>query len=909
MSELITFVVAGLTAGAVYALAAVGLVLTYRTSGVLNFAHGAIAAVSAYAFYALNVEHGVPWPVAAASAVLGVGVGLGLLMELLARRLQTASLALQVASTVGILLTIASVITLIYGTTEVRQVPVFLPHGTLTVGGARVPWSDITTLMVAAVVTVALSVALRRSRLGIACRAVVDDAELLDCVGLNPVAVRRVAWIVGTTLAALSGVLFAPLLPLDPVQLTLLVVSAFGAAAIGAFRSLPLTFGGGLAIGVLASLATKYFTTGLLAGTSASMPFLVLFLVLLLSPKRLLTGTGAQDRVAERSTWRAPLRVQAPFGVVVLVLLSLVPNFAGIHLTDWTTTLATTIVFLSLSLLVRTSGQVSLCHVAFMAIGAAAFAHLVVDHRVPWLLALILAGLIAVPIGAVLAVPAIRLSGLYLALATFGFGILVQYMFYAQSYMFGASGSGVSEPMPKFAGLDTGRGYYYLVLAIVVVCVLGVGAIERGRLGRLLQAMAHSTTTLESTGTAVKITRVLVFCISAFLAAAGGALAAVSQGNASADSYPPLFSLTYLTVIVIITLGYPWNAILAAASLTLIPAYITGFTVTTVLQLLFGVSAVLIVLIPQRTPRLIQVLRTEIDRRWASRARPGPTASRVSVTTAARVAPRAAGKGLEVSGLRVRFGGLTAVDDVTLSAPVGRITGLIGPNGAGKTTTFNACSGLVRSAAGDVRLHGRNVSRLGPDARARRGLGRTFQRMVLFDSLTTRENVALGCEGAMAGRNPVRHLVVRGGDRAAVRMATQDAIDLCNLGEVADRRVATLSTGQRRLVDLARSLAGAARVLLLDEPSSGLDQVETERLSMILRRTVDERGVGILLVEHDLSMVLGVCEYIYVLDFGRLIFEGTPSEVMASSLVHAAYLGDQDLERELDETMSAQESA
>jgi len=169
--------------------------------------------------------------------------------------------------------------------------------------------------------------------------------------------------------------------------------------------------------------------------------------------------------------------------------------------------------------------------------------------------------------------------------------------------------------------------------------------------------------------------------------------------------------------------------------------------------------------------------------------------------------------------------------------------------------------------------------------------------------------VAMGCEGAMAGRNPVRHLVSRGGDRAAVRLATQHAIDVCNLGEIAERRVAALSTGQRRLVDLARSLAGAARVLLLDEPSSGLDQVETERLSMILRRTVDERGVGILLVEHDLSMVLGVCEYIYVLDFGRLIFEGTPSEVMASSLVHAAYLGDQDLERELDETMSAQEPA
>jgi ABC-type branched-subunit amino acid transport system ATPase component/branched-subunit amino acid ABC-type transport system permease component len=908
MTELITFVVAGLTAGAVYALAAIGLVLTYRTSGVLNFAHGAVAAASAYAFYALNVEHGVPWPLAAACAVLVVGVVLGLLMEMLARRLQTASLAMQVAGTVGVLLTIASIITLIYGTLQVRQVPTFLPHGSVKIAGASVQWSDLTTLVVAAVVTVALSIGLRRSRLGMASRAVVDDAELLDSIGLNPVRVRRVAWIVGTLLATLSGVLFAPLLPLDPVQLTLLVVSAFGAAAIGGFRSLPLTFAGGLAIGVLASIATKYFSKGLLAGTSASMPFLVLFLVLLIAPKRLLTATGVQAHVAGRHTWRAPLRLQAPLAVVVLVILALVPHFAGIRVTDWTTALATTVVFLSLSLLVRTSGQVSLCQVSFTAIGAAAFAHLVVDHHVPWLLALVLAGLIAVPIGAVLAVPAIRLSPLYLALATFGFGILMQYMFYAQSYMFGANGAGVLEPMPQFAGFATDRGYYYLVLAIVVVCVMAVGALERGRLGRLLRAMADSTTTLESTGTAVKITRVLVFCISAFLAAVGGALVAVAQGNASADSYPPLLSLTYLTVIVIITVGYPWNAIIAAYSLILIPAYVTGFTVSTVLQLVFGVSAVLTALMPQQPPRLIQALRAEIDRRWRSTPRmSGP--ARVSQRPAAIVSSAAAGEGLAVSELQVQFGGLTAVDGVTLTAPVGRITGLIGPNGAGKTTTFNACSGLVRPAAGEVRLHGRNITRVGPDARARRGIGRTFQRMGLFDSLTVRENVALGCEGGLAGQNPLRHLVSRSGDRAAVRVATDRAIDLCNLSEFSDRPVSALSTGQRRLVDLARCLAGSADMLLLDEPTSGLDQVETERLSAILRRTVEERGVGLLLVEHDLSMVLGVCDYIYVLDFGLLVFEGTPSEVLASPLVHAAYLGSHDVERELEKTVSERASA
>jgi hypothetical protein len=180
---------------------------------------------------------------------------------------------------------------------------------------------------------------------------------------------------------------------------------------------------GGLVVGILASLSTKWFTTGLLAGLPPALPFVVLFVVLLVFPKRYLVGRSfAVPR--SRPAWRAPASLQLSGGLLLLLGLALVPAFAGIHLTDWTTAVATVIVFLSLGLLVRTSGQVSLAHVAFTAIGAAAFSHLTVGSGVPWLLALLLAGLIAVPIGAILAIPSIRLSGLYLALATFGFGIL-----------------------------------------------------------------------------------------------------------------------------------------------------------------------------------------------------------------------------------------------------------------------------------------------------------------------------------------------------------------------------------------------------------------------------------------------------------------------------------------------------
>jgi ABC-type branched-subunit amino acid transport system ATPase component len=247
--------------------------------------------------------------------------------------------------------------------------------------------------------------------------------------------------------------------------------------------------------------------------------------------------------------------------------------------------------------------------------------------------------------------------------------------------------------------------------------------------------------------------------------------------------------------------------------------------------------------------------------------------------------------GLVVSGVVVRYGGLVAVDGVNLTAPPGRVTGLIGPNGAGKTTTFNACSGLVRPSAGSVTLFGHDVTRASAPARAQRGLGRTFQRMELFDSLPVRENVALGREAGLAGRNPLRHLIGRPGDRGSAQEAARDAVALCGLEDLATRRVGSLSTGQRRLVELARTVAGNFRILLLDEPSSGLDHKETKRFGEILQRIVADTGAGILLVEHDMALVMEVCQYLYVIDFGRPIFEGTPAEVAASDVVRSAYLG------------------
>jgi ABC-type branched-subunit amino acid transport system ATPase component/branched-subunit amino acid ABC-type transport system permease component len=907
---MLPFIVAGLTTGSIFALAAVGLVLTYKTSGIFNFAHGALASASAFLFYFLHVQHGVAWPLAAALCVGAGGPVLGFILERVARRLAAATLTMKVLGTVGILLAIQGGLELLYPPGTSRAVPQFLPvNSSFDIAGTPVGAYRVIIFAIVLIAVFVLTVFLRWSRTGLAMRAVVDDPQVLDVTGTSPVRVRRFAWLIGASTAAASGVLLAPLLPLDATTMTFLVVTAFGAAAIGAFRNLPLTYLGGLAIGVGQALLQKYFisSTGLTGGLSASLPFLVLFVLLLVAPRLRRPSPATFLQRTRASSWRPPWTVQL-FGIVcLLAVLAAVPQFGELHIADWTSFLAYTILFLSLGLLVRMSGQVSLAHISFMAIGVAAFSHLAADHHWPWLAAVIVAGLIAAPIGALLAIPAIRFPGLYLALATLGFGILLQQMFYSQSYMFGALGLGIPVPRPHLSwlDLDSDKGYYYLVLAITVVVAVLVVMINRSRLGRLLRAMADSPAGLGACGASINVSRVLVFCLSASLAAIAGVLDGGSLGIVGGSSYQPLVSLQLFALIMLTVGQAPWYAVAAAAAQILAPAYISAsVTVSYALTALFGVGAILFSVSPASSRELPPPVRRAIDRlvpsrglrRWGRPIRSAAPADAASDSRSSDAAAAAsfAGPGLRVAELSVWYGGVLAADEVSLVAEAGKITGLIGPNGAGKTTVFNACSGLIRPSSGTMQLDQRSLGRLGPPARARRGLGRTFQQMELFDSLSARENVALGCEGGYAGWNPVNHLFTRRSQRDEVRQRTAWAIELCAISGFADEPVGALSTGQRRLVELARCAAGRFHVLLLDEPSSGLDRVETERFGEILTRVVAERRAGILLIEHDMALVNRICDYIYVIDFGKPIFQGTAGEVGASVAVRAAYLGDED---------------
>jgi branched-chain amino acid transport system ATP-binding protein len=246
---------------------------------------------------------------------------------------------------------------------------------------------------------------------------------------------------------------------------------------------------------------------------------------------------------------------------------------------------------------------------------------------------------------------------------------------------------------------------------------------------------------------------------------------------------------------------------------------------------------------------------------------------------------------LSASQVSVRFGGLDALVDVDLDVPAGIVTGLIGPNGAGKTTLFNVLTGLLAPTSGAVHLGATAITRWPPHRRGRAGLARTFQRLDLFTRLTVEENLTASWEAAHAGAVFGRH-------RHTCRRRVDEVIEMLALGPLARRVAGQLPTGQGRMVELGRALCADPRVLLLDEPSSGLDVHETRRFSAVLRSVVGAHGNGepaVLLVEHDMALVMEVCDHITVLDFGRRIACGTPEEIRRDAAVRAAYLGESDV--------------
>lgn len=590
MGDYAPFIVFGLITGAIYGVSAMGLVLTYKTSGVFNVAHGAVCASSAYAFYWLREQHGLSWPLSLLLVAGVFGPLVGLLLERLAVVLAPVSTANKIVGTVGLLVAVRALIQLKFGDQSKPFRSLLSQEEVFSAADVSITVEHLVTFGLGVGAALGLYIFFRVSRLGVAMRGVVDDPQLLSMSGTAPARVRRAAWVIGSCFASLSGVLFASNQgQLEVNVLTLLVVQAFGAATIARFQSVPLAFAGGLAVGVLQKVVGKSAGSHeQLQGLDLSVPFIVLFIGLLVIPRHKLVEVGRMVRSRPPAPPVLSPRVRAAGLVAFLVLLLAVPNIADARLPGYNTAMTQVLLFVSLHLLVRTSGQISLCHFGFAAVGAAGFGHML-GHGVPFFLALLLGGLACLPLALIVSVPAIRLSGLYLALATFGFGILLSQYAYSKSYMFGGAQLFTRRP----AGFESDKTYYYLLLAFAIGAVLLVMAVERSRLGRLLRAMSDSPVALTTLGTSVNVSRVLVFCLSGFIAGISGALYASLFGAVNQDAFNYVQSLVALAVLAIAGSRTMTAAFVAPFLLYVVPLYFSDQKVNQYLQLAFGLGAIL----------------------------------------------------------------------------------------------------------------------------------------------------------------------------------------------------------------------------------------------------------------------------------------------------------------------------
>ncbi|GAA0604056.1 hypothetical protein GCM10009547_02240 [Sporichthya brevicatena] len=566
MNEFLNYLVPGIADGSVYALAALGLVLTYKTSGVFNFAHGALAATGGYVFYEGYVEQSWPWPLAFLISLLVVGVLGGLLLERLATLLSSAPTVTTVVATVGLLVLLQSLMTAIYGASDKKSGD-FLPTNGPRVGDVTISYGDMMITGFCLATSLALFAFFGRTRMGRAMTAVVDDPDLLALQKSNPSAVRRLSWVLGACFASISGMLLAPKLGVSVNVLVLIVIAAYGAAALGLFENLPLTVAGAFVIGILVNYLpslTQQTDSLFLKSMPRNVPFIVLLLVFLLVPSRKLTERGVRNARRLKTPKAFPVPVTATgLGALLLVLIAVPHLVADTDVTVYSGFMAYAIIFLSLGMLLYMSGMISLCHLGFAAIGATVSAKLMTlgffgwmplvgDKTVSWPVAVLLGGLVAVPFGAVVAIPAIRLAGIYVAVATFGFGILLQQAFYFAPVMFDRAAL-VQHPRPgedfivpptqkrteavegtaaSLFGIDFSdeKNYYYLALTVFVLMAAIVLLLLRSRLGTLLRAMADSPVALDAHGANTNVMRIAVFCLSAFMAGVGGGvLAGVTQ--------------------------------------------------------------------------------------------------------------------------------------------------------------------------------------------------------------------------------------------------------------------------------------------------------------------------------------------------------------------------------------------
>ncbi|WP_306319387.1 MULTISPECIES: ATP-binding cassette domain-containing protein [unclassified Streptomyces] len=894
---------AGLSVGAAAALTGIGLIVTYRATGVLNFAHGAVAMLCAYLLRHLVVEWDVPLWAAAALVLLVFAPTLGLALEHgVFRPLAAAGAdpARTLVASIGVFVLLVGAAALLWGTGALEDAPTLI---------AGEPWGQ---LAAACSIGVAVWAVTRWTRFGGELRAVVDNRPLAVLGGIDADRVAAAGWAFGTFTAGLTGVLLAPYVRLDPYGLPLLVMEVVAVAVVAGMRRLGVAVAAALAIGVAQSQLTRLHPHGwaepLVQAVGANLFVVALLFAALALPA--VGGEGALPRAVTRGRKAAPRGAWLVAGVLFLLPL----GFAGSDLQTSVQVPALALILLSLVVVTGRAGQLALGQGAFAGLGALFTALLATGDfpalpQLPALTALFTSVLLVAPLGLLTAAPAIRRHGLALALATFAVGVGVSRFVFAQPY----AASGPTPPRPT--GFTDDRAFYVLELTLLAVALAAVAALRRGRIGRALAAVRDHEAGASAAGIGVPGLKVAAFVTGAGLAALGGGLLTFGVHSFDPASYDPVRGLLWFATIVVLGADTPFAALLGAGLLVGLDAGTRGGVAAAVI----GVLAVLVgrnlgtgtrwrprdhltprgsrarkrlnqgppnqppatleqqaqahpnqppatpeqqaQAHPNQPPAILeQRAQAHPNQAPAAIEQRGPGQSPATPTPVNRP-PRTTPPTLSATHLTVTYNSHPALDNVGLPLPPGRVTAIVGPNGAGKSTLFHCLAGTLRPDTGHIRFGPHDITRHPAHARTRQGIARTFQQLVVFPSLTVAENIRVGAEQGRV-RDP---------------QATDRMLRLFGLR--GDQATSGLPTGTLRRVELARALAGEPHVLLLDEPTAGLDTTEVAALARLLRALAAD-GVAVLVVEHDMDLVAELADTVHVMAAGRIVASGPPATVL-----------------------------
>ncbi|MGH9273609.1 MAG: ABC transporter permease [Acidimicrobiales bacterium] len=541
MTELFQFTLFGLMLGCIYANAAMGLVLTYTVTGVFNFAHGAVGMIAAFCYFELRVRHGVPTPIAVAAVVVLLAPVLGLAAERLLRRFQGADYATSLVVTVALTVGLLGLSQRAFDPGQARNVPYLFGDRRVSVLSVPITYDRIAQVIVAASVAFGLRFLLFRTPLGARMRAVVDDRDLARLNGVRSVAMARISWMIGFSLAALGGVLFAAGHNLNAIVLTLLVLNAYGAAMIGRLTSLPMTFLGALLLGLceeLTNVTWLWPSSDVFLRVRLAIPGLFLVLAVLLVPSfRLSAGRVVGRDQPAVPTIKRSLLAGAALVAGVALLVNLGPADLQTHVVR---ALVMATICLSLVALTGLSGQVSLAQYLFVGLGAFVFGKSFGGASV---LGVLLAGLVTAAVGAIVALPAVRLRGLHLALSTFGIALIGREAVLGDPRIFGLRGLSIRRP--DVLGFSTTSDAAFAVWCAIVFALLAVGvvAVRRSWFGRQLTALRDSELAAATLGMRVRYAKLAIFAVSGFIAGCAGSLFGGLSGAVQGIQFEPVNSL------------------------------------------------------------------------------------------------------------------------------------------------------------------------------------------------------------------------------------------------------------------------------------------------------------------------------------------------------------------------------